>query len=439
MKIALVDPSFYHQGKLMKFKRVGYFPLTLPRLAAYFPKNCEINLYYDKVQSVPVEKKFDLVFFTTMGSNIVRAFELSAAFQKNGAKTVVGGYSVPGYIELCKQNFDSVVLGDGEEVIPRIIEDFLLNRLEKFYENRVPSISSLPMPRFDLVPSEVPGNVIPVEASRGCPNKCFFCAISNLYRRVYRQRDVDEVFRELNEAVRVFGRRRLYYFTDPNFTTDINYAGKILTKMVGMNISWLASADVKCLEDDEFLKLAKKSGCFNLQIGFETLSEKELNQFDKGFAAKYDYGKLIRKAHSFGVPISALLMVGFDSDTPSTFLRLKHFLEINKVPLAVTHPLGPIPGTPLHDKWKTEGRLLSTEPEKFDGLQICFKPKNFTPDELSENYWRFNERLFSTASIFRRFLSPHVFRNFRAFFILFLTNFFARQVVSKRLPPGMYE
>jgi len=94
MRVALIDPSFYHQGKLLKLKRVGYFPLTLPRLASMFPADTSIALIYEKCQNVETDAAFDLVMFTTMGSNLIRAEELSDRFRERGVPTVVGGFSV---------------------------------------------------------------------------------------------------------------------------------------------------------------------------------------------------------------------------------------------------------------------------------------------------------------------------------------------------------
>ncbi|MBF0548514.1 MAG: B12-binding domain-containing radical SAM protein [Candidatus Riflebacteria bacterium] len=439
MKIALIDPSFYHQGRLAKFSRIGYFPLTLARIAAYFPESCEVQLVYEKCQEIPFDGNFDLVFFTTMGSNIVRAEELSAEFRKRGAITIAGGYTVLPFMDRINPNFDAIVQGDAEDTIPFILEDAKKGPLKKFYESASPSIAKLPPPRIDLIPLEIVGNVIPLEISRGCPNACDFCAITALYTSKFRRRDENEVLIELEMLIKRFGKQRLIFFTDPNFTADLENAKSLLRKLIGKGVHWLASVDIRCLKDDEFLKLAKKSGCITLQIGLETLSLDELNGINKKFATKTNYGDLIKRAHSFGIPITALLMVGFDTDTPAKFRELVKFLITHKVSMSVIHPILPIPGTPLFRKWKSEGRTLPVDPREADGLHIHFIPKNFTPKELEEAYWQMNNQILSYRSIFRRFIGGHIFNNPRAFLIMFLTNIFARKVAAGRLPPGSYE
>ena len=438
MHVLLIDPSFHHDGRLLKFRRIGYFPLTLPRLAACLPETCKITLVHEKCEEIPWGERFDLVFFTTMGPNLARAIELSAQFRSRGTRTVVGGYSVKPFLEYCRGQFDSVVIGDGEGLLPRICEDAAAGRLQPLYENLSPSIESLPPPRWDLVPSRLVGQIVPLEASRGCPNACDFCAISDLYHSRYRRRNPDEVLAEFETVRSVLGRR-MYFFTDPNFTADPDHAKTILRRLVGKRIAWLASVDVRCLEDEDFLKLARASGCMSLQVGFESTSVAAVESVNKGFATRTDYGAAIRRAHSFGIPVVALMIVGFDTDTPETFGALRAFAEDNRVPLAVTHPLVPIPGTPLHARLAAEDRLLPLSPAESDGLRVSFRPRNFTPEELTRQYWRFCEELLSLRSIARRFLTLDVLRNPLAWLVLLITNFMARGVVARRLPPGMYE
>jgi len=50
MKIALVDPSYYLAGQLIQLRRIGYFPATLPVLAAALPPGHEVSLHYEKCQ-----------------------------------------------------------------------------------------------------------------------------------------------------------------------------------------------------------------------------------------------------------------------------------------------------------------------------------------------------------------------------------------------------
>jgi radical SAM superfamily enzyme YgiQ (UPF0313 family) len=439
MHIAFIDPSFYHQGSLLSMRRVGYFPLTMPRLAALVPPGHRITLVYEKCRPVDLHADYDLVFFTTMGSNLVRAEELAAAFRRRGVKTVVGGYSVPSFADRCRERFDAVVIGDGEGILPQIIADAQAGRLQAWYENRAPSLAAVPVPRFDLVDPAVVGDIVPIEASRGCPNHCQFCAVSSLYGSGYRQVPADLVWRDYLAVRAQFGRR-LYYFTDPNFTADMAHAKEIIGRLRGQGIGWLASVDVHALRDDEFLRLAWASGCFCLQVGFETLSQKNLGAAAKTFATADEYARLLARARAAGVPVAALMMVGFDEDDEQTFPAVLEFLETNKVPLGVVHPVVPVPGTAFHRRLAEAGRLLPIGPHDADGLHVLFRPARLSAPRLLQLYWRLSRRILGLRSVVRRFLAPHVLRNPIAYLILLITNLGpARQVAWARQPPGLYQ
>ncbi|MBF0544630.1 MAG: radical SAM protein [Candidatus Riflebacteria bacterium] len=467
MKILLVDPSFYSSGKLFKTKKLGYFPLTLARVAACFSKEHEITLIHERCQEIDFSKNYDLVGFSTMGSNWVRAAEISETFLSRGVKTVVGGFSAEKCLEACKDSFSSFVLGDAEELISEIIHDLEKNDLRKEYKNLSPSIENLPLPRFDLIPPSIVGDVVPVEASRGCPNSCAFCSITSLYSQNYRKRDVDEVLKEIELVLSVF-KKRFIYFTDPNFTADMNHAKTILRKIQSEKLGgaceftdfvsqalptfgqekakgshprkffWIAGVDINCLQDDEFLLLARKSGCLSLQIGFETLSKANLRAVGKNFAAEYDYPKLIKRAQNFGIPITALMMVGFDHDDRSTFKNIQRFVEEHHIPLLITHPVIPVPGTPMYKKLQLEGRLIHVDPKFADGLHVSFRPRNFTPAELENEFWRLNIQVSGIKSIFKRFLWTGILRNIPAYFVLFVMNFLLAKVAKKGLSIGDY-
>ena len=89
---------------------------------------------------------------------------------------------------------DYVVLGEGEEIFPRLVEKLergekietepgLVIRGEKVSHDMAPMIKDLdspPIPDFSIVKGmgacSVKGkNVIPVQATRGCPYDCCFC------------------------------------------------------------------------------------------------------------------------------------------------------------------------------------------------------------------------------------------------------------------------
>lgn len=439
MKIALVDPTYRLSGELVKLRSVGYPPLTLPALAAALPPGHEVRLFHEKCEEVPLEEPFDLVFFTTMGPNLIRAAELSAAFRASGARTVIGGWTAMAYADRFQDDFDTIVFGEAEGVLERIVEDAAAGRLEASYEDYLPDLSQLRTPRYDLVEPRLWGPITPIESSRGCANGCSFCAVTRYTMRRRRTIPAERVLESIETARRHFGHST-FYFTDPNFGVHREHALDLMERLVPLGIRWLASVDVRTLEDDEFLDLARKSGCFTLQVGFESLVPEKLDASSKGFAVPDRYPEMIARCHRRGIPLTALMMVGFDEDTPESFQAILSFLERNRIPLLVLHVMTPVRGTPLWDRVVAEGRLLEDPLEGGDGIHLFVQPKRMTVEDFEREFWHLVDAAFSLPSMIRRTFHRDFLRNPIAWILLFLTALLrTRPALRRRWPPGMYE
>src|SRR5262245_31106288 len=81
-----------------------------------------------------------------------RVVDLSRKFRALGKKTVLGGYLPSMLPDRVEGLFDAIVIGEGDEVWPRILDDIEHNRLKSRYRStKLPDITNLPVPRYDLI------------------------------------------------------------------------------------------------------------------------------------------------------------------------------------------------------------------------------------------------------------------------------------------------
>ena len=438
MKIALIDCTYDVEGRPLKLRTVGYFPATLAVLAAALPDGHDVTLIHEKCEDVDTSAPYDVVFFTTMGPNLYRAIEHSKAFRARGVKTIVGGWMTMPHPELCREHFDSMVTGDAEGILGTILDDLARGALAPLYENPNPDLSGVRVPRYELIRRDIVGGVVPLEASRGCTNACDFCAVSAFMGRRFRPIPIETVLAAIAHAKATL-KRPLYYFTDPNFALDRKRALELVRRMEPLGITWQANVDIRTLADEEFLREAKAAGCFTLQVGLETPDKGELVNINKGFAANRDYAAIIKRAHELGIPVTGLMMVGYDSDTPETFERLERFIQDNNVSVFVVHVLTPVRGTRLYDRLKAEGRLLEEPGARADGLRLHVRPLHMTPEAFEARYRVMIQKLTSLGAILRRCLHADFFKNFKANVIMLLTNLALRRYLRLGYPPGMFE
>jgi hypothetical protein len=96
-----------------------------------------------------------------------------------------------------------------------------------------------------------------------------------------------------------------------------------------------------------------------------------------------------------------------------------------------------VPGTPLYNQMRAEGRIVSQDFSRYSGGQVVFRPRRFDPVRLQADYWKLYERLFSWRAIWHR-----VGRNrarlgayLRAFVVG--VNLHYRNHIGRRICPGI--
>jgi radical SAM superfamily enzyme YgiQ (UPF0313 family) len=149
------------------------------------------------------------------------------------------------------------------------------------------------------------------------------------------------------------------------------------------------------------LKLAARSGCKGLLIGFESISQDTLDQTHKSFHAAPRYGEVVKKLHDHGIGIQGCFVFGFDNDDESVFERTAEFVDRTKIDLPRYAVATPFPNTGLYRRLNAEGRLLHKNWALYDVEHVVHMPKQMSPERLQEGLewaWRQSYRWGSLAT-----------------------------------------
>ena len=121
-------------------------------------------------------------------------------------------------------------------------------------------------------------------ASRGCPYRCGFCAITTVYNKRFFNVPVPQVLDELTGLVKRYGVNGIY-FEDDNLFINKQRTTDVLQGMLDrkLNVRWtgLARADRIIKFEPALLKLMRDSGCIRILIGAESGSQEMLDLMDK--------------------------------------------------------------------------------------------------------------------------------------------------------------
>lgn len=406
MKILLIRPSYYlPDGRIHKVRRPYLISGTLPLLAALTPPDVEVELLEENVQDINFDGDYDLIGITAMINTAPRAYDIADEFRRRGKTVVMGGVHVSSIPEEALEHCDAVVIGEAEDVWPQVVRDFQKGRLQRIYRrNGWADLSKLPIPRYDLLPfKKFPWTFYPVQTTRGCPNACEFCAVTQFYGHHYRFRPIEHVVRD----VKATGSRNIF-FVDDNFAVNRKRTLELCQALKPLNITWVTQVEVTLGNDPELCQAMAESGCKAVVLGMESISSDSLASIGKKHNLRVleDYPRLIKNIQESGIAVVASMIFGMDGDTVESLKRTVEFLIENKVAGAMFYALLPYPGTPLARRLEKEGRILTKDWQLYDAMHAVIKPLNMEPKELEETLdWAYRQ-FYSISSIARRLFSP---------------------------------
>jgi radical SAM superfamily enzyme YgiQ (UPF0313 family) len=137
--------------------------------------------------------------------------------------------------------------------------------------------------------------------------------------------------------------------------------------------------------------LAYRSGCAGLLIGFESVSEKSLKKMNKNFNSLEKHHRLVKELHRRKIPIMGCFVFGSDEDEKTVFKETVDFCLKTGVDLPRFTVYTPFPTTPLFNRLKEEGRIITTNWSKYNCQNVVFEPKKMTVKELEDGLeyaWR---------------------------------------------------
>ncbi len=213
MNALLVYPTFpdsywsFRHALSLENRRSGFPPLGLLTIAAMMPKSWQRRLIDLNVQPLRLRdlEWADMVFVSAMRIQDASMMKIIRLCKKMGKTVVVGGPYVSSTPEAAEEA-DHVFVGEAEETFPEFVRDVASKSVRRTYETGDrPDVTISPVPEFELAYLDK-YLAMPIQYSRGCPFRCEFCDIIELYGRVPRTKTSEQVLAEL-DALYATGRR----------------------------------------------------------------------------------------------------------------------------------------------------------------------------------------------------------------------------------------
>ena len=405
-------------GHLVKEHKVKFFDLDL----------LPTNLLFNEIKAF----KPDIVASSAITPSYPALKEIMHRIKKvyPHIKTIVGGVHVTACPEeVSKEScFDIIVLGEGDRVIPELLSSYSFknvpaiiygdNYLHKTEcsskRELIQDLDALPYPAWQLFDikkyknSRLSSRRNPVgliETSRGCAFQCNFCSkltFGTHYRVKAPERVVDEM-----EYILKCGFKEIH-IVDDSFTQNINRAKQICIEIMKrkLKFSWSLLNGVRVdMLDFEFLKLAKRAGCWQTGFGIESGDQAVLDKIGKKTKIS-QIEKAVKLAKKAGLDTFGFFVFALSGETKESMKKTIEFARTLPLDTAKFDICIPYPGTRYYEELKLEGRIITDDWSKYVCHQITvplFKHPNLSWDIIVYYYKKaFREFYLRPTYVIRR-------------------------------------
>lgn len=341
----------------------------------------------------------DIIGITAMTHEITQAARLTAELKKRlKVPVVVGGSHVTALPERTLSEFpafDYGIRGEGEKTLlelirllfdngqgqeARAIQGLIFKNAGSIIVNEPrpwltqEELEQLPYPAFDQYYGEnrnaLSGkhSYYVMFSARGCPYHCAFCM--QVLGRQVRPFSAEKICREIEHAVSRYCAHTID-FADEIFLFDSERTNEILNLMIKRGLSerirWKGLTRANMVNQD-LIALAKRSGCFQLEMGVESGDDGILKAIGKKITVEQvrNAVKIIKRN---GIKLGTYFILGHPNETKETVrktVRLAAALNTDTIAVGV---MVPYPGTAIYTMAKQGEagyRLLSENWADYD-------------------------------------------------------------------------
>ncbi len=363
--------TFHHAYPLMGNVQAFMPPQGILIVAAYLPQSWEVRFIDENITpATQADYQWaDAVIASGMHIQRPQINLINALAHRCNKITVVGGPSVSGCPEYYPE-FDLLHLGELGDATDRMIE-YLDQQTERpatqirfETQERLP-LSEFPIPAYHLTDLNQ-YFLANVQFSSGCPYRCEFCDIPELYGRNPRLKAPEQVLAEL-DAMLQSGNPGAVYFVDDNFVGDRRAAMQLLPHLIdwqqrnGYPVQFACEATLNLAQSPKLLKMMREAYFCTVFCGIETPEPDALHAIAKDQNLSMPILEAIKVLNSYGMEVVSGIILGLDTDTPQTVDRILEFIRLSQVPMLTINLLHALPRTPLWRRLELEGRLVSDE------------------------------------------------------------------------------
>ena len=420
-------------------RRALFMPLNLAICAAVVPEGWDVQIIDENVTEdlhTPGADGIDAVGIGAMTTQAKRAYALADGYRALGVPVILGGIHPSVLPEEAMQHATIICKGDAEGTLPRALRDLSEDldrgnlvqpvahgpqsvgvgngrslrdttegpgtfKTKRVYDWRENPDAPIATPRKLLLDPKDYLVFNPIQTTRGCPHGCTFCTTPAVFGRKFRQRAIPDIVEEMRAVKEAFNTR-VFIFSDDDVAGNHAWAMELFEALRPLKIKWASQCDILISRNDKLLSAMRDSGCIGVILGLESPKAGTLREAGKAYVDADEYLPRIAKIQSYGISVWGSFIFGFDGDDWRDCMNAVRFSQRARLCMSCYPILTPYPGTAVYEQYRAEGRLLTTDWDKYNGATVVYQPEPMTVNELRHVQMAAFHEFYSPASALRR-------------------------------------
>lgn len=349
-----INIDFFHNNQQYhKFWMPENYPYCMP--SNFFLGHEELDKIIDNYAKKILETKAEIIGFSVQTTSSRFSIGIAAKIKAIDPSKIIifGGPECSreielGYFLLMPGKGDYLVLGEGEEILPELVErisqgktvaecrGLVMKEGERIFDTGkregivdLDKLSSADFSLFNL-DRYLHKKALPVITSRGCVRKCVFC-FDTEHQGAYRHRSSKKITEEIYYLYHNYSLRRLK-FNDLLINGDLKLLEDICDSLITLRLNdlyWSGNMITREGMSMAFFRKMYRAGCRSVTFGLETASSDILKRMGKYYPLK-KLKEMMKTVTLSGIQVETNWIVGFPGETRTDLFNTMKFIANNR-------------------------------------------------------------------------------------------------------------
>lgn len=369
MKANFIIPSWSYWNEPLRAQ-----PLTQMYLATLLEEK-GVDVEFTDMRNRPdylkpnIIKEADMYLYTVASPDFQEVDKIRTGIKEHYPKSKhIAGGPHASIMPQDFEDFDSVVIGRGEETLKAIVNDF--PDVKSLYRLKAKDKYSFPNRKF-LPPNKIVNSNLfktdnlkstTAQFSFGCPFSCSFCA--NYNKDSIRRNPLDKVSDEIDYLKLEYGIQGLSLQDEICLPKK---ADSFLEMLASKDIKW--RGQVRANINAETIMHAKESGLVELSFGLESVDQNVLDFANKKIKVE-DVERTIDYCKNNDIKTRIYLLNGLPREPEDIIQKTIQFVKRTSPDVVLLSTLQPYPGSPIYNNPEKYGmKWISKDYEKMSHIR----------------------------------------------------------------------